>query len=183
MKFYPILAEILVLITVASWLGPPNSNKSVMLNNKNVCFIFSFKLMLTVVILMTSLLKRLICYILSEAIYLDISLNTKCFLCVQWFQRQEKKICHWSRGCVCLVSWQPAAGKSAPGYTGDRQNYIPCHAQAKHTHTHTGSNTEYSEPLLLWQQYRKAPLAGKHITWIHSPTISLSLPNLRLLLC
>lgn len=41
-----------------------------------------------------------------------------------------------SGGCVCLLSWQPAAARDpALGYTGDKQYYIPHHAHVcRHTH-------------------------------------------------
>lgn len=101
------------------------------------------------------------------------------FRLVIWASRE--KIHHWSGGCVCLVSWQPAAGEPALGYTGDRRNYIPCH-----THTHTqkhSTHTNTASCCCHGNNTEKAPLAGKHMTQTHSLTVSLSLPSLPLLLC
>lgn len=84
-----------------------------------------------------------------------------------------------SGGCVCLLSWQPAAARDpALGYTGDKQYYIPHHAHVCR-HTHGEGHCCHSNRGVGGRKKRKrkdeAPVAGKHLRQIRSLSFSLSL--------
>lgn len=89
-----------------------------------------------------------------------------------------------SEGCVCLLSWQPAAARDpALGYTGDKQYYIPPPRARLQTHTHARTEGHCYHGNSRGRGGKKkrrneeAPLAGKHLRRIRSLSFSLSLPD------